>query len=148
MSLIWRSSETDYRTTIARVRSKGYDAIAAYLDPKQVPVFFRQAKEQSLTGPFLGTTTFQSRDSIKDAGGAMEGAVFAHNYVSEEFRRRFSHAYGTGHQIPWAANAYDFAILIGEEFGRAEVHPSAGDIMARMRNIGVRSGAGYRLIEE
>lgn len=141
-------NETDYKSTIIRLKNATPDAVGAYLDPKQVLTFFRQRRELHLTQPVFGPTTLQSRSTIADAAGAMDGAVFAHNFVDEEFRQRYIANFGNDYQIPWAANAYDFATLAGELLSRGET--TGEGILQAASKIPERRGVGglYHFVEQ
>ena len=86
--------QLDFRSTITKLKKENFDALGVYLGPDQVSQFFKQASEQDLKLQFFGATPFQSNKVIRDAKGAMQGAYFAHNYVSEDFREKYRQRVG------------------------------------------------------
>ena len=49
-------------------------------------------------------------------------------------------------QIPWAANAYDFAVLMGEVFSALKASPSAEDILKEATDFESREGVGGKYV--
>ncbi|MEZ4754804.1 MAG: ABC transporter substrate-binding protein [Bdellovibrionota bacterium] len=127
---------------MSKLKNKKFDAIGLYMVPAQLTQFFKQAKEQDYKIPSFGTTTFQSKTVIKETAGAMDGSVFVHNYVTDEFRDKYESHYGDDIQIPWAANAYDFAMLTGELFGKLSKRISAAEVLEKVASITHRKGVG------
>ena len=71
----------------------------------------------------------------------MDGAVYAHNIVTDEFRRRYTARFGNDYQIAYAANAYEFARLTADLFGEGGQKPSADAILEAYRSAKPRQGA-------
>jgi len=134
--------QADFRTTVSKLKRGSFDAVGIYLAPNQVAQFFRQFDAQKVALPAFGATPFQSRTVIRDAKGAMDGALFAHNFVDEKFRTRYSERVGDDQQIPWAANAYDFAIFVGEVLHQPGSKNTPQEIIHKATNFTRRTGVG------
>lgn len=124
-------AEMDFRSSLAKLRTKQFDALGVYLVPPQVSQFFRQAAEQKLSWAAFGATPFESRAVITQALGYMNGAVFSHMRVSEDFRRHYAQSFSDDIQVSYAANAYEFARITCELFGGLDKVPSAEEILAK-----------------
>jgi ABC-type branched-subunit amino acid transport system substrate-binding protein len=134
--------DTDLRTVVSSLRNKKFDIIGLYLTPRQIINFYREAENQKLSFQTFGSTPFQSRDLLKATAGLMEGAIYIHNDISPAFHKRYLSEYGNDTQIPWSANAYDFAILAGELLNGLPKIKSKEKILALFRDFAPREGAG------
>src|SRR5690606_28313213 len=87
------SEAGDIKTIVARLRNGSYDVAFVCLFPGQISTFFRQARSLSLKIPMTGTDVLESPSEIAPSEGAMDGTVYAFNYVSstfeDEYKRRF-----------------------------------------------------------
>lgn len=108
----------DFKSSIAKIKRKHFDILGVYLMPGQTSIFFRQAHSLGLKLPIFGADVFESRSEIKDAGGAMSGAVYVHNIVQDWFRKIYLDKFGNDYQIAYAAIAHEFAVLAGKLFGQ------------------------------
>ncbi|MBP9837665.1 MAG: ABC transporter substrate-binding protein [Proteobacteria bacterium] len=104
--------EMDFRSTIARIKSKKYQAVIAFLAPGQNGQFAKQMKELHLDIPVFGHNTYESLSEIKLSQGAMEGAIFANNRVTEEFKNYYLQQYKNDNQITWAGFSYEFTKML------------------------------------
>jgi len=142
-------SAADFNTTIAKLKTRKFDALGLYLTPQQILEFYREAAAQNLHPFVFGTHPFQSKRIVADAGGLMSGAVYVHNIVTEDFYQRYTAKFSDDNQIPWAANAYDAAILFGKLFNNLSPPPSSDRIIEMLSSIQPQEGAGgkYRFRE-
>lgn len=104
--------DSDFKSSIARIRKGKYEAVYACLFPGQVSTFFRQKVALGLDVPVFGTDCFESKTEIADSAGAMEGVIYPFNVVSQDFISRYRAEFGNDNQIATAANGYDFAKLL------------------------------------
>ena len=132
----------DFNTTIIKLKTKNFDTLGLYLTPPQILEFYREAAAQQFHPLIFGTHPFQSKRIVADAGGLMNGAIYVHNIVTESFQERYSKRFHDDNQIPWAANAYDAAILFGKLFNSGKETPDADRIIELFSNIGTQDGAG------
>lgn len=126
-------AETDFRTSIAKIKSSNFDAIGVFLISGQVSSFYRQLRDQKVALPTFGTDFFESTSEIKMAGAAMEAAVYPHLGVDKSFASRYVGKHGNDYQIAYAGNAYDIAVMIGTLFNNA-ARLSADQIMDELRS--------------
>jgi ABC-type branched-subunit amino acid transport system substrate-binding protein len=133
---------SDFKTTILKARTKSYDRLGLFLTPPQILEFLKEADEQNVKTPVFGMHAFQSKTLVSQAQGRMDGAVYVHNIVTDDFRSRYTSRYGNDNQIPWAANAYDMANLLADILGDTAERLNNDEIMAKLKTIGGRQGAG------
>lgn len=122
-------AETDFRSSILKLKSKKFDVLGVYVTPPQVGLFFNQANELNFHPRTFGATPFESKSVIASAWPLMQEAVYTHNAVTEPFRERYSSRYGSDVQLSYAANAYDFAMLTSGLFTSREERYSADEII-------------------
>lgn len=137
--------QSDFRSIIARMKSRGVDAVAVYLMPGQGSTFFRQAAAMQFKAQFFGADTFESETEIAAAEGAMEGAVYAHNSATDDFRQRYFKLYGNDHQLPYAAISYASGEILADAIPRLQPEMRPEEMMAVFRKApGIESKAvGY-----
>ena len=102
------ASQTDFRSSIVRLKNRMPDALGVYLMPGQIASFYRQLAEQRLPLPTFGINTFENQSEVDRAAGAMEGVIFANHHVEATFRKFYQEKYGNDIQITWAALAFEF----------------------------------------
>ena len=106
--------DNDFKSSIAKIVKDKPDALGVYLLNGQVSAFYRQMAEQRLEIPTFGTDVFESATEIKASAPRIEGAVYAHNLVSEDFKKRYREKYHNDIHLTTAARGYDFANLVGD----------------------------------
>lgn len=127
------TSETNFRPIIARLHAEqGFDWLGVYLFSPQLVPFLRQAKELNLKAKIFGATTLESKTIMGPAAGLIEGAIYAHIGVSDEFLNTYSRRFGDDAQVSYAGNAYDFAMLAAKLFGSGPA-PLAAEILKRLQ---------------
>ncbi|WKZ56144.1 MAG: ABC transporter substrate-binding protein [Bdellovibrionota bacterium] len=134
--------DQDFRTSIAKIRADGYDAIGVFLITGQVSNFYRQLSAQGVALPSFGTDFFESSTEIRLAGGGMNHAVYPHLGITDSFRTSYVAAFGNDYQIAYAGNAYDMAVMLGQLFNKVVPPPNADQIMTRIRSVQNRNGIG------
>ena len=137
-------TDSDFRSAIARLKGKQFDILGVYLIPPQVSQFYRQASEQNFHPRTFGSTTFENKSVIRDSLGFMDGAVYSHIGTDEQFYERYKARFKDDAQISYAANAYDFANLIGRLFGRSTTKISGETIISTLSSVGDEKGAAGR----
>lgn len=135
-------SATDLRSSVTKLRNKSFDILGLYLTPRQIIEATSLLSNQHITTHIFGATPFQSATLVKQTGESLIGSVYAHNVVTEDFRTRYNERFHNDSQLSWAANAYDVAILLGEQFGSIQNRLSSGEILSKLCFSGKRSGAG------
>jgi branched-chain amino acid transport system substrate-binding protein len=105
-------SDNDFRSTISKLRAGHFDSLGVFLLPGQVSQFYKQMRQQNLSLSTFGSDIFESSQEIRDAGSAIEGAVYVHHGVSEDFRHAYVAAFERDLHLPTAARGYDFARMV------------------------------------
>lgn len=137
----YRIGETDFRSSVARIKAGNYQAQAVFLFTGQVSEYFRQAHVAGLQLPALGLSPFESKDEIRRTNGLMNGAVFPSILVKEEFRKKYVATFGKDSQLGWAANAYDFVHVLAEAIARSRKPLTRDSFFAALQFPAVMQGA-------
>ncbi len=131
----------DFKTTIAKVKSKKYDAVGVFLLNDQVITYYRQAYALKDSTPTFGASIHDSQALLSRAGPGAEGVVFVGYDVVPHFRKRWLELFKDDSRLGCGANAYDTAGMIGELFhGSSSLLLSGTEIIARFASIARRSG--------
>jgi branched-chain amino acid transport system substrate-binding protein len=129
-------AELDFKTKISLFKNKHFDILGVYLSPPQVQQFFKQAHDLDFHPKVFGATTFESRSIMGDSWPLMEGAVFTNNAATESFRSAYTLKFGNDVQLAYAANAYDFAALSAQLFGKFDTSSlSSEEIIKRYSQV-------------
>jgi branched-chain amino acid transport system substrate-binding protein len=140
--------ETDFRSAIIKLHSLSPHIMGIYLEPGQVSAFFRQVKELGLDLPAFGGDAFESREEIFRSKGAMNGAIYSNNIVTDEFRSHYREVYNNDDQIPYAANTYEFAMMVSECIKKLPANPSAEQVLAAITSFPGRDGVSGRYVPQ
>lgn len=132
---------TDFKSSITRLKSMSYDAVGVFLGSGQISQFYRQAASQGYDGFTFGTDFFESKTEIVDSGAGIDGAVFPAPFVSEDFKKRYLDQFGNDLQVSWAANAYDFANYLGRQHSGMKGDKPAVALLEQFRKIKGEQGA-------
>lgn len=133
--------ETDFKTTITKLKVRDFDSVGVYLAENQVALFYLQAKSLGYLIPTFGSHSFNSKKSVIEAKGEMTGAVYPAIRVDDAFRERYIQGFNDDVQISFAANAYDFAMLIGGLFNESTEKNSSNEIVAKLKSADPFTGA-------
>lgn len=142
-------SETDFRSSILKLRSRSFDILGLYLISPQVGLFFKQAHELGFRPKAFGATPFESRGVIASAWSLMDGAVYTHNAVVADFTKRYVSRFKNDMQLAYAANAYDFVGVTGSLLSERTDFSSPTAILASYSSVKPGSGASgaYRFVD-
>ncbi|RIL08280.1 MAG: hypothetical protein DCC75_09330 [Proteobacteria bacterium] len=133
--------DQDFRATVSKVRARKYDAIGIFLITGQVSSFYRQLAQQGVALPTFGTDFFESSTEIKMAAGGMNGSVYSHLGITEQFRKDYTARFKNDYQIAYAGNAYDMAVVLGSLFNRSGDLTSE-QIMSKLKSVTLHKGIG------
>lgn len=136
----YQPGDNDFRASVAKIKSAGYDSVGVFLMSGQIAQFYRQFASQQVVVPTFGTDFFESTTEIEQSGGAMDGAVYPHFGVSSEFRKRYKKRFGNDLQLTYAGNGYDMAVLIAETASKLSKGAAAETIMPLLKSREERSG--------
>lgn len=130
---VFNPSDSDFRAVIPKLKTANVP-VGLFLLPEQLLQFAKQAKELGLNAEYFGTDLFESAAKISTEPGAYEGAVYADNDASNDFRARYLKAFGNESQLTFAGSAYDMAILVGETL-RAVTPYSSEAFLKNLREV-------------
>lgn len=133
-------SEMNFRSNIARIKSRKPDAVGVFLFPGQLAQFFKQAKELSLNVSAFGTNTMESQSEVHNAGGAMEGVLFVNNIVRDDFAARYFARYSSSSHLAFAGPAYEFALMLAK-LDSAMVKQSPEQALEALKKLEPQPGA-------
>jgi ABC-type branched-subunit amino acid transport system substrate-binding protein len=140
----YQPGETDFKSSIMKLRSANYDGIGVLLMSGQISPFYRQSKQLGLNVRTFGTDFFDNIGEAKDAAGAMSGAIFSAPHATKEFRARYVNIFGNDLQVAWAAMAYEFASLTGRLFSKIDVELKPEQIIERYKGVVGEQGEAAR----
>ena len=106
--------DRDFKTSILKIKSSPVqkDVVGVFLVQGQVSQFYTQAELYGLKVPTFGTDVFESQDELTKAGKYMNGASYALNDFSLQFKNEYRNRFGNIGQISYAANAYDISNML------------------------------------
>lgn len=131
------ATDTDFRSTIAKVRDKSVDGVVAVLFPGALSSFAKQFRASGIKAELIGMETFEDESEVAASAGALEGAWFVNaasptaGFVSQ-YQEKFSRYPGWG-----VANAFDTLNLLAKGLEQAKREPE------QMRNF-LRSIQNYQ----
>ncbi|MBU4369576.1 penicillin-binding protein activator [Patescibacteria group bacterium] len=117
--------ESDFRTIISKIKSKGADAVYLPLVPMNTDMFLKQAKELGLEAQILSGDALIP-DIIMVAGEAAEGVYFTSIYVedneiSRDLDKKYREKYGEeAPALPMVAFGYDAMLAIKSAIEKVE----------------------------
>lgn len=133
--------DQDFLPSILKARKQKYDAVGVLLWPGQISRFYRQLQTVGGELRTFGPHTFESYTEMKDANGAMEGAVFGVMNVEPAFHQMYLKRFGSDNRISFAASAYDFANITGKLFDSNSNKLAPEEILAAYRSLPPQQGA-------
>ena len=116
----YQATETDFRSSVTKLKGKSYDAIGVFLLSGQVNQFYRQMHQQKIIATTFGTDFFESSTEIKLSSGGMEGSTYANNSVSESFKSHYVEQFKNALQLTYAGSGYEFVKLVATLEGTSE----------------------------
>lgn len=138
---LFNPDDTDFRTTITKIRKRRYDALGVFLLNDQVVTFYRQAATLQYTPQTFGAAIHDNQQLITRAGPAAEGAFFVGYDVQPEFEAQWRREFNDTSMIGVSANAFDTAVLIADLYGDGmSATLSAEQIIERLKGISDRRG--------
>lgn len=110
------ATESDFRSYVTKMKSKGVDALGVMLYAGQVQNFYRNLELQKYTIPTFSSDFIESRTEISGSGPLIQGAVYTHHKLSEEYYTKYRKEYNDDSQVTYSGTAYDFAMMIASIF--------------------------------
>lgn len=133
--------DQDFLPSILKARKQKFDAVGVLLWPGQISRFYRQLQTVGGGLRTFGPHTFESYTEMKDANGAMEGAIFGVMNVDIAFHQLYLKRFGADNRISFAASAYDFANITGKLFDGHSNKLTPDEILAAYRGLPAQRGA-------
>jgi ABC-type branched-subunit amino acid transport system substrate-binding protein len=131
----------DFKTVLAKLKSRQYDAIGVFLLNDQVITYYRQALALKYSVQSFGASIHDSQVLMTQAGPGAEGALLIGYDVIDSFRGRWLARYGNDSRIGAGANAYDTAVMMADLFGNGGSHGiSPTEIVSRFQKVGEHNG--------
>lgn len=140
----YQPGDTDFKPTLAKLRSKKFDALGVFLIGGQISQFYKKSKQLGMNLNTFGTDFFDSMKEVQDSEGAMIGSVFAGPYVDQSFLGRYVKDYGNEFQVAWAANSYEYALLTVKLFGDTKDKLTGDQILDRYKSSTEEQGSATR----
>jgi branched-chain amino acid transport system substrate-binding protein len=109
------ASETDYRTLIAKARTKKVDGVVLFLMPGAISSFAKQAKQGGLNASLVGIELFEDENEVKASEGTLIGQWYVTAATAPEFEKRYKTEYNEASAFG-CANGYDAINLVIEAF--------------------------------
>ena len=102
---------TDFRTIVAKIKRKQFDAIfTSFVTPESKAIFIQQARELGIQSPILSTAEIQNPSLLASFARVLEGVVYTYpKGIAGYDRFALAHKkrFGTEPRGPSASNAYD-----------------------------------------
>ena len=137
-------NQLDFRAAIGRLKNSSFDILGVYLIAPQVIQFYRQAAELQFRPRTFGSTPLESTTVINQAAGLVDGVVYAHIKVRDDFRERYLSKFGNDHEVAYAANAYQFALILGQLFNSARTWSSPEEVVRQIKSVPAGEGPNGR----
>ncbi len=131
---------SDFRSIVLKLRARKFDRLGFLVLPGQITLLFKQLGAIGVTAAPFGADDFESESMRRDVGEAMEGSVYSMNIVTDDFQTRYIKRFGNDLFAPYAANAFEFALLLSTL--RLDESPRDGQsIIDRLATFRGSSGA-------
>ncbi|MEZ4753758.1 MAG: ABC transporter substrate-binding protein [Bdellovibrionota bacterium] len=108
----FQPNETDFRSAISKMRGKDFDALGLYLLPGMQHAFLKQYAQQGFQHQLFGTDSFDSESEVLGVEKNVEGLLYANNYASDKFKKRYVEKYGNDRQLIHGVLGYEFVLLV------------------------------------
>jgi ABC-type branched-subunit amino acid transport system substrate-binding protein len=118
-----------------------FDAIGAFLLPGQMSSFYQKMAHFKISPVTFGPDVLGQLEEMKKAVPTATGGFFATINASDTFSRKYFEKYKKTTHIHYAANSYDAAKLIYAELSNTTEKLKAEDILSKLENTKVKSGA-------
>jgi len=128
----------DFKTFLTKARAKKVTGIGVCLNPGQVGVLGKQAKELGLSIPLFGCETFNSMDEYRVSNGGLLHSWFVTGAIQPNFVERYTAKFGNADVVSGAAIHYDIARSILAPLSKMS---DRANILPHILNVKVSDGA-------
>ncbi len=109
-------SETDFKSSITKIKAKDADAALIALMPGAVSAFTKQARQLGFKGDFVGFECFEDEAEVKAADGTLLNQWYVNaDEGTEQFLNEYKQANQEAAGLA-SSNAYDTMMLLAEAF--------------------------------
>jgi branched-chain amino acid transport system substrate-binding protein len=110
----YNPSDTDFKATILKLKSKASGPVGLFLTPDQILEFLKQASELHVEREYFGTDLFETAARIVSDPKNLQGCLYPDNQVSSSFRQSYRTKFSNEAQLTFAGAAYEMTVLVGE----------------------------------
>ncbi len=123
----YQQDDSSFKTQLTNIKDKNPDIVFLPGYYTDVTLICKQARELGITCPFIGGDGWDSEDTLKNGGAAVEGCYFTNHYDAndpeprvQEFVKKFKARYNN--QVPdaMAVLGYDAANILFAAIDRAK----------------------------
>jgi ABC-type branched-subunit amino acid transport system substrate-binding protein len=108
------AGDNDLRSHMTKLKRLDCDVIGVLLYAGQVQTFYKNLKGYDIEKPTFGSDFMESRAEIKASGPSIQGAIYPHLSISDEYYRMYRDEYQSDSQVTSSGSAYDLAMILGE----------------------------------
>lgn len=108
------ATDNDFKSYLGKLKQKKYDVLGVLLYAGQIQNLYRNLKTNNISKPTFGSDFMESRAEIKGSGELIEGAVYPHLKISDDYYKMYRNAYGDDSQVTSSGTAYDFAMILAK----------------------------------
>ena len=131
------ATERDFQSLVLEIKKKSIQHVGLCLGNGQLADFAKRLRQLHVQAQLFGCITFENKDELVVAQGALEGAWFVTMEAQEAFRKRYVERYGNDSVLSGAAIHYQL-ILALQELASAQVAPAK--FFEALKNRGETSG--------
>lgn len=137
--LVFTPSESDFRSSILKLKRFNTDRVGLFLTPDQLLNFVRQARLLNFETSYFGTDLFETAASLSTDPSMFSGSIYPDNEVSSSFREKYLSTYGNEAQQTFAGSGYDMALLVAELL-QANPNSAGEKLMNQFKQVANRPG--------
>ena len=132
---------TDFKSVITKIKQQQPQGLVLFLLPHQIGPFLQQMKSLGYFVPILGADTLASKEASKNGAASLESSVYVDMKVMPDFLKRYHDEFHTIDNAAFAANTYQFALLIAKLYGREDAPKKAEDLISALEQLEPIQGA-------
>lgn len=108
------ATDSDFRSHIAKLKSRDFDALGVMLYAGQIQNLYKNLQAIHFSKPTFGSDFMESRNEIKMSGRLIEGAIYPHLKVTEEYYDLYKKNFNDDSQVTYSGTAYDFVMMLAK----------------------------------
>ena len=140
----YQAGDSSFKTQLTNIKAKNPDIVFLPGYYTEVTLICRQARELGITCPFMGGDGWDSDETLKNGGAAVEGCYFTDHYNAadpdprvQDFVKKFKTKYDGAVPDAMAVLGYDAANILFDAIARAGTTdgPTLRDALAQTKNF-------------